>query len=336
MRVRMNQAVALAIAEEMRNDPAVVLWGEDVAEAGGVFKATVDLYEEFGPDRVRDTPISEMGFLGAAVGAASVGLRPVVEIMFIEFLGVALDQLATEGALFSYLSKGEYPVPLTVRASAGAGLGFGAQHSQTLERWFVGTPGLTTVVTSGPQSTYDLLRAAIRDDSPTLVIEPRALYNNRAEVDTDRPPARLGQANVVEEGTDVTVVALGATVDTAVQAAQQLDVSAEIIDLQTLWPWDTDRVLSSVARTGRLVLVEEGPRGGGWGAHVAAEVAGSGFEHLKTPIARVTSPDVPVPFAKPLETRFLPEVDEVATQIRSLVDDGVALEPWWVREEVAR
>lgn len=332
----MNQAVAMAIAEEMRSDPTVVLWGEDVAEAGGVFKATVDLYEEFGADRVRDTPISEMGFLGAAVGAASVGLRPVVEIMFIEFLGVALDQLVTEGALFNYLSQGEYPVPLTVRTSAGAGLGFGAQHSQTLERWFVGTPGLTTVMPSGPQSTYDLLRAAIRQDSPTLVIEPRALYNNRADVDTSAPPARLGEAKVLTEGAAATVVAMGATVDPALEAARQFDGDVEVIDLQTLWPWDTDRVLSSVSKTGRLVVVEESPRGGGWGAHIAAEAVSAVFGDLKAPVVRVTAPDVPVPFAKPLEDRFRPQSAEIALQVRSLINDGVALQPWWVREEVAR
>lgn len=336
MRVRMNQAVAMAIAEEMRADPTVVLWGEDVAEPGGVFKATVDLYDEFGPDRVRDTPISEMGFLGAAVGASTVGLRPVVEIMFVEFLGVALDQLVTEGALFPYLSGGKYPVPLTVRASVGAGLGFGAQHSQTLERWFIGTPGLKTAMVSGPQSAFDLTRAAIRDDSPTLILEPRALYNNRGEVDTARPVGRLGEARIVSEGSDVTVVALGATVDTAIEAADKIDASVEVIDLQTLWPWDTDRVLSSISKTGRLVLVEESPRGGGWGAHVAAEAATSIFDRLKAPIARVTTPDVPVPFAQPLEAKFRPDADEVAAQVTSLVADGVALDPWWVREEVAR
>lgn len=333
MRLRMNQAVGKAIADELRADPSVVLWGEDVAEAGGVFKATVDLHEEFG-ERVRDTPISEMGFLGAAAGAAALGMRPVVEIMFIEFLGVALDQLVTEAALFPYLSAGRYDVPLTVRASAGAGLGFGSQHSQTLERWFVGTPGLKVVAVSGAASAYELTRAAIQDDGPVLVIEPRRLYATRGEVDTTAPIRPLGRAEVLRAGGDVTVVAAGGVVETAVAAVEESEFDAEVIDLRTVWPWDVDRVLSSVERTGRLLIVEESPRGAGWGSAVAAEVASEGFERLTAPIARVTTPDVPVPFSPNLEARFLPTAAEVALQLTSLVQDDKVLAPWWVREEV--
>jgi pyruvate dehydrogenase E1 component beta subunit len=329
----MNQAIGQAIADEMRADPDVVLWGEDVAEAGGVFKATVGLHEEFG-DRVRDTPISEMGFLGAAAGAAATGLRPVVEIMFMEFLGVALDQLVTEAALFPYLSAGRYRVPLTVRASAGAGIGFGAQHSQTLERWFVGTPGLKVVVASGARSGYELTRAAIRDDGPVLVIEPRRLYGDREEIDPIAPIPPLGRAEVVRPGSDITVIALGGTVKVAREAADAVDADPEIIDLRTVWPWDVDRVLSSVARTRRLLIVEESPHGGGWGAAVAAEVASAGFHDLVAPIGRVTTPNVPVPFAPSLEEQFLPTSEEVARQMISLVADDAVLDPWWVREEV--
>lgn len=336
MRVRMNQAVAQAIADEMRADPTVVVWGEDVADAGGVFKATVGLVEEFGRERVRDTPISEMGFLGAAVGAAASGMRPVVEIMFIEFLGVALDQLVTEAALFPYLSGGKYRVPLTVRASAGAGLGFGAQHSQTLERWFVGTPGLKVAVVSGPRSAYELTRAAVRDDGPVLVIEPRSLYTNREDVDTDVDIPSLGTANVLRAGSDVTIVTAGTTVDVAVEAAERLPCAPEIIDLRTVWPWDADRVLSSVERTGRLVIVEESTHGGGWGAHVAAEAASSAFSSLAAPVVRITAPDVPVPFSAALEARFRPTAEEVALQVDAVVNEGKALDPWWVREEVVR
>lgn len=333
MRLRMNQAIGQAIADEMRDDPSVVMWGEDVAAAGGVFKVSADLQEEFG-DRVRDTPISEMGFLGAGVGAAANGLRPVIEIMFIEFIGVALDQLVTEGALFPYLSAGEYQVPLTVRASAGAGLGFASQHSQTLERWFVGTPGLKVAVPSGAQSAYGLTRAAIRDDGPVMLIEPRRLYANRGDLDTSAPIPELGRAHVVRPGSDVTVVALGGTVDVAVEAANEVDGDPEVIDLQSVWPWDIDRVLSSIERTGRLLIVEESPRGGGWGGAVAAEVASSGFKDLVAPIARVTTPDVPVPFSPNLEARFLPTAEEVALQVSNLVDKDTVLDPWWVREGV--
>lgn len=331
--MRMNQAIGRAIGDEMRADPAVVFWGEDVAEAGGVFKATVGLHEEFG-DRVRDTPISEMGFLGAAAGAAATGLRPVVEIMFIEFLGVALDQLVTEAALFPYLSAGKYQVPLTVRASAGAGLGFASQHSQTLERWFVGTPGLKVVTVSGARSAYQLTRAAIRDEGPVLVIEPRRLYAEREDFDPTAPLPPLGAAEVLRQGSDVTVLAAGGTVATALEAADHLEASVEVIDLRSLWPWDEDRVLSSLARTGRLVIVEESPRANGWGSAVAAEVASSAFEHLRAPVVRVTTPNVPVPFSPPLEARFLPTGEEVALQVSSLVTDGAALAPWWIREEV--
>lgn len=334
MRVRMNQAVAQAIGDEMRDDPSVVVWGEDVGAAGGVFKATVGLHEEFG-ERVRDTPISEMGFLGAAAGAAATGLRPVVEIMFMEFLGVALDQLVTEAAQFPYLSGGRYQVPLTVRCSAGAGLGFGAQHSQMLERWLIGTPGLKVVVASSSQSAYEVTRAAIRDDGPVMVIEPRRLYADRGELDTSAAIQPLGRADVVREGGDLTVVALGGTVPTAVAGVEQAAVDAEVIDLRSVWPWDVDRVLSSVQRTGRLLIVEEGPRSGGWGASVAGEVASSAFEHLTAPIGRITTPDVPVPFAPVLESRYLPTPDEVAQQAAALVTTGTALAPWWIREEVA-
>lgn len=335
MLLRMNQAVASALADEMRADPSVVVWGEDVADAGGVFKATDGLQEEFG-DRVRDTPISEMGFLGAAVGAAAMGLRPVVEIMFIEFLGVALDQLVTEAALMRYLSAGEFEAPLVVRASVGAGVGFGAQHSQTLERWLVGTPGLKLAVASGPRSAYGLIRGAIRDDDPVVVLEPRALYGLREDFEPSEDDViRLGTANKVEEGEDVTIVALGSTVQTARRAVADAGWTADVIDLLSLQPWDRDAVFSSVQRTKRLVTVEENPRSGGWGADIVAAVEEELHSDLVAPMVRVTAPDVPVPFAPDLEERFLPAADEVRIQIDGLLENGRSPGPWWVREGVA-
>lgn len=334
MLLRMNQAVALGIRDEMRADPSVVVWGEDVAEAGGVFKATVGLHEEFG-DRVRDTPISEMGFLGAAVGAAATGLRPVVEIMFIEFLGVALDQLVTEAALFRYLSGGEISVPLVVRGSAGAGGGFGAQHSQTLERWMVGSPGLKLAVPSSSRTAYGLIRSAIRDDDPVVVLEPRALYGEREDIEpSDADIVPLGKAELVAEGSDVTLIGLGSTVATARAAAESADWSADVIDLLTLQPWDREAVFASVSKTGRLVIVEENPRAGGWGADIAAAVAEELFDDLVAPIVRVTTPDVPVPFAPELEEKFLPRAEEVVAQVNGLVDDKRSIGPWWERETV--
>lgn len=334
MLLRMNQAIALGIRDEMRLDPSVVVWGEDVAEAGGVFKATVGLHEEFG-ERVRDTPISEMGFLGAAVGAASNGLRPVIEIMFVEFLGVALDQLVTEGALFRYLSSGEVTVPLVVRASVGAGGGFGAQHSQTMERWLVGSPGVKVAVTSSSRTAYGLVRSAIRDNDPVVLLEPRMLYGERESMEpSDADIIPLGRAEFRTRGEDVTIVGLGSTVRTAVAAAEQGDWSADVIDLLTLQPWDQESVLESVAKTGRLVVVEENPRSGGWGADIVASVAEQAYADLKAPAVRVTTPDVPVPFAPELESRFLPTESEVVAQIDGLLESGSAIGPWWEREGV--
>lgn len=335
-KLRMNQAIAAAIADEMREDPTVVVLGEDVAAAGGPFKTSEGLLEEFGAARVRDTPISEMAFTGAALGAAATGLRPVVEIMFVEFLGVALDQLATEAAKFRYLSGGELTVPMVVRASIGAGLGFGSQHSQTLETWLYATPGLRVAVASGARTAYGLLRSAIRDDNPTVVLEPRALYGVREQVSRGvdgRIP--LGVAETRSSGDEVTIVALGRMVPTAAAAMAGSDVGAELIDLRTLIPWDRDQVLSSAERTGRLVVVEENPRSGGWGTEIASDASSELFGRLRAPVVRVTAPDVPVPFAKPLEDRYAPTVEEIRRQVEHLVRTGDTPTPWWIEEGVS-
>lgn len=330
----MNQAVVAALADELAADPTVILMGEDVALAGGTFKTSDGLLDRFGPRRVRDTPISEMGFMGAAVGAAATGLRPVVEIMFVEFLGVALDQLVTEAAKFRYMSGGRIPMPLTVRASVGAGLGFGLQHGQTLENWFTATPGLKVAVSSGPQSAYDTLRAAIRDDNPVIVLEPRALYAKRDDLETgDHRVRRLGPAERVQGGDDVTIVALGQMVGVARDAAAGADWEADVLDLRTLVPWDREGVLSSVARTGHLVLVEESPLTGGWGTDVASWVASDGFRSLRAPILRITCPDVPVPFGQELEARFVPDRDYVREQVTELLKTGERPRSWWERKE---
>jgi len=332
--MRMNQAIAAALADEMTADPTVVVFGEDVAVAGGIFKATEGLQEKFGERRVRDTPISEMGFIGAAVGAAATGLRPVAEIMFVEFLGVALDELVTEAAKFHYLSGGRLRVPMVVRASVGAGLGFGGQHSQTLEHWFTATPGLKVAVVSGPQSAYDLTRAAIRDDNPVVVLEPRALYAQRGEVERgDQRLGPLGKLRKVRSGDDVTIVALGQMVGVANEAAENAGWTADILDLQTLVPWDREGVLGSVAQTGRLVLVEESPLTGGWGTEVASWVASEGFKHLTAPIVRITCPDVPVPYGKELEQRFLPSAEYVHEQVSELLKTGERPRSWWETRE---
>jgi len=326
----MNQAIAAAIADEMERDGRVVLFGEDVATAEGVFKTSEGLLAKFGPERVRDTPISEMGFLGAAVGAAVTGLRPVTEIMFVEFLGVALDQVVTEAALMHFLSGGRYRAPLVVRASVGAGLGFGCQHSQTLERWMLGTPGLKLAVASGARSAYGLVRAAIRDDGPVVLLEPRALYGEREEVELgEAGVGRLGTAEVLRPGSDVTLVTLGQTVRIALEAAESASFSAEVIDLATLQPWDKQTVTESVGRTGRLVVVEENQYTGGWGTEIAAHVAGACFDALHAPVLRITAPDVPVPFGQELERRFVPSAEYVSEQVGSLIETRRVPAPWW-------
>jgi pyruvate/2-oxoglutarate/acetoin dehydrogenase E1 component/TPP-dependent pyruvate/acetoin dehydrogenase alpha subunit len=325
MQLTMREAIKLAIADEMRADPAVVVFGEDVADAGGVFKVTTGLLDEFGGDRVRDTPIAETAIIGAAIGAAAKGLRPVVEIMFAEFFGVALDQVVTEAAKMRYLSGGKLTMPIVLRASAAGGLGFGSQHSQTLESWFMNTPGLVVVSPSGPAAAYSLLRCAIRDQDPVIFLEPRNLYNTKEEVETgDAALWPLGTARIVRSGTDVTVAALGQMVGVALKAAELVpDISCEVIDLGTARPWDRATVLGSVERTGRIVIVEENPHTGGWGADIASAVAAEGFEYLDAPPTRVACPDVPVPFGA-LERHYLPSSERVADAIKGLVRSGTA------------
>jgi len=333
MKMRMRQAIAMALADELRSDPRVVVFGEDIAAAEGPFKTSEGLLDEFGPLRIRDTPISEMGFVGAAVGAAATGLRPVVEIMFIEFLGVALDQLVTEASKFRYLSGGSYNVPMVLRASVGSGLGFGSQHSQTLETWLYATPGLKLVVPSGARTAYGLLRAAIRDEDPVVVLEPRILYAEREDVVTGEDGIiPIGVGEILQSGNDVTVVALGQMVRTALAAAKDAHWNAEIIDLRSLIPWDRELVCESVSRTGRLVVVEESPFSGGWGTEIASYVAAECFDVLVAPVHRITCPDVPVPQPAHLEQKFLPSVDYVREQIGTLVRTNERPKPWWITE----
>jgi pyruvate/2-oxoglutarate/acetoin dehydrogenase E1 component len=328
--MRMRQGVLQALDDALSEDPSVILMGEDIAAAGGPFKVTEGLLEKHGPERVIDTPISEMAFLGAAVGAAVCGMKPVVEMMFIEFIGVALDQLTTQAATMRYLSRGRLTTPLVVRASAGAGQGFGCQHSQMLDHWFRGTPGLKVCVASSARSAYGLLRAAIDDPDPVVVLEPRILYGEREDVDIPsgyRQP--LGKAEIVRQGKDVTIVTAGAMVRVARQAVESARLDAEIIDLLTLWPWDRETVIGSVTKTGRLVTLEEAPAGSGWGSNIVATVATELFGSLKAPPHRITLPDAPVPYNGDLEARYLPSPSYVAEQVGALIDDNRAPEPWW-------
>jgi pyruvate/2-oxoglutarate/acetoin dehydrogenase E1 component len=335
-KVRFRQAVAQGLADEMRIDGSVVVFGEDVAEAEGPFKTSEGLLAEFGPLRVRDTPISEMGFSGAALGAAVMGLKPVIEIMFMEFLGVALDMVVTEAAKFHYMSGGRFSVPMVVRASVGSGGGFGLQHSQTLENWLVATPGLKVVVPSDVQSAYGLIRAAIRDPGPVVVMEPRILYPERDELVTgEEGLIEIGKARILRAGADATVVALGQTVSIALKAIQDSGIDAELIDLSTLVPWDRETIYASVQRTGRLVVVEEAPASGGWGHEIVSSVATHFFSSLRSAPFRITAPDVPVPYGKDLEMRYTPQPEYVAKQLAEYLKTGEPPAPWWKTEGYA-
>jgi pyruvate/2-oxoglutarate/acetoin dehydrogenase E1 component len=318
-----RDAVAEGLAREMRRDPAVVCLGEDIGAAGGVFKTTVGLLAEFGPARVRDTPISEQAIVGMAMGAAMTGMRPVAEIMFSDFLACCWDYLANEIPKMRYMTGGQVTVPLVVRTANGGGLGFGAQHSQAVENWALAVPGLKVVAPSTPADVIGLLAAAVRSDDPVVFFEHKGLFASKGEAPPDDHVVPLGQAAIARPGTDVTVVALAATVPIALAAAGELaasGVSAEVIDLRCLVPLDMATVLASVGRTSRLLIVEENPYQGGWGGTVASIVADEGFETLDAPIRRVAAQCVPLPFADALEDEVIPTTAKVSAALRALLD----------------
>ena len=318
-----RDAVADGIAREMRRDPAVVCLGEDIGAAGGVFKTTVGLLAEFGPHRVRDTPISEQAIVGMAMGAAMTGIRPVAEIMFSDFLACCWDYLANEIPKMRYMTGGQVTVPLVIRTANGGGLGFGAQHSQAVENWALAVPGLKVVAPSNPADVVGLLASAVRSDDPVVFFEHKGLFASRGVAAPEGHVVPLGQAAIARPGTDVTVVALAATVPLALAAADELaasGVQAEVIDLRCLVPLDMATVLASVRRTSRLLIVEENPYQGGWGGTVASIVADEGFELLDAPIRRVAAACVPLPFADVLEDEVIPTTPKVVVALRSLLE----------------
>ncbi len=318
-----RDAVAEGLAREMRRDPAVVCLGEDIGAAGGVFKTTVGLLAEFGPERVRDTPISEQAIVGMAMGAAMTGMRPIAEIMFSDFLACCWDYLANEIPKMRYMTGGQVTIPLVVRTANGGGLGFGAQHSQAVENWALAVPGLKVVAPSTPADVVGLLAAAVRSDDPVVFFEHKGLMASRGAAPPPEHVVPLGQAAVVRPGTDVTVVALAATVPLALAAADELaaaGASAEVIDLRCLVPLDMATVLASVGRTSRLLIVEENPFQGGWGGTVASIVADEGFESLDAPIRRLAAECVPLPFADALEDQVIPTTAKVTAALRRLLD----------------
>ena len=319
-----RDAVAAGIAQEMARDESVVFLGEDVAAAGGVFKATVGLLEKFGPIRVRDTPISEQAILGAAMGAAMTGLRPIAEIMFSDFLAVCWDIVANEIAKTRYMTAGQVTLPLVIRTANGAGSRFGAQHSQSVENWAMSVPGLKVVAPSTPADVIGLLAAAVRDPDPVVFFEHKSLYATKGEVPDGEHVDTLGTAKVLRRGGDVTVLALAAMVPRALAAAERLKsehgIDATIVDVRSLVPLDTKTILAEIVRTGRMVTVEENPRLCGWGAEIASIAAEECFYDLDAPIVRITTPHVPLPSADALEDATVPNVERIVETIRRAVD----------------
>jgi acetoin:2,6-dichlorophenolindophenol oxidoreductase subunit beta len=315
-----REAVAAAIAQEMERDDRVVFLGEDVAAAGGVFKATGGLLERFGPRRVRDTPISELAIVGAAMGAAMTGLRPIAEIMFSDFLAVCWDMIANEIAKTRYMSGGQITLPLVVRTANGSGARFGAQHSQSVENWAMAVPGLKVVAPSTPADVKGLLAAAVRDPDPVIFFEHKGLYATEGEVPEGEHVEPLGTAKVLREGSDLTLVALAAMVPRALAAAERLQeedgLSATVVDVRSLVPLDTRTILAETVKTGRLYTVEENPRLCGWGAEVASIAAEECFYDLDGPIVRITAPHVPLPAADALEDATVPSVERIVETVR--------------------
>jgi len=308
-------AIRDALDEELAADERVILFGEDIAAAGGVFATTTGLYEKYGPERVFDTPISELAMTGAAFGSAVTGLRPVLEIMFGDFLTLAMDSLVNQSSKYWFLTQEQVSVPLTIRSTVGGGAQFGAIHSQMPISWFMGVPGLKLVGPSTPADAKALLRAAIRDDNPVLFFEHKRLYGLEGEV--NGAPARIGEAAIVREGRHVTLVSAMRGVHECLAAAERLaadGIDAEVVDLRTLRPLDGDTILASLEKTTRVVVVEEGPLTGGWGGEVLAVVAERGLGDVDD-MWRITTPDTPVPYSPPLEDAHLPGADRIVAEV---------------------
>jgi len=313
-----REAIARGIAQEMRLDESIVFLGEDIGAAGGVFKGTVGLFEEFGGVRVRDTPISEQAILGAAMGAAMTGLKPIAEIMFADFFAVCWDIVVNEIAKSRYMTNGQMTFPLVIRSGNGGGLRFGAQHSQSVENWAMMVPGLKVVVPSTPLDVVGLMAAAIRDPDPVIFLEAKALYSTKGEVPEGDIVDTLGTAKVLRNGTDATIIALGAMVPKALAAATELaeiGIDCTVVDVRSLVPLDTQTLLREISATGRCFTVEENPRLCGWGAELASIVSEEIFYDLDGPIVRITTPHIPLPAADILEDMAIPSIERIVTTI---------------------
>ena len=320
-----REAIREALRDEMKRDETVYLLGEDIAEYGGSLKVTLGLMEEFGRDRVRNTPISEMAIAGAAVGSAVTGMRPVAEIMFVDFMTIAMDQLVNQAAKIRYMTGGQVKVPLVIRTQGGAGRSSAGHHAQSLEAWFVHVPGLKVVMPATPYDAKGLLKASIRDDSPVVFIEHKLLYAETGPVPKEDYVIPLGEAHLARKGSDITIVATSRMVSQALLASEMLEkegISAEIVDPRTLVPLDKEAIFSSVKKTGRLLIVHEACERGGFGAEIAAMVVNECFDHLDAPIERLGAANTPVPFAPVLEDFYLPNAKKIVERVRKTVGDS--------------
>jgi acetoin:2,6-dichlorophenolindophenol oxidoreductase subunit beta len=321
-----REAIREALREEMRRDERVFVFGEDVADAGGVFKVTLGLLAEFGPERIFDTPLSESAIVGAAVGASLMGMRPVAEVMFADFTTIAMDAIVNHAAKIHYMSGGEMTAPLVVRMAYGAGPKWGSHHTQSVESWLANVPGLTIVMPSTPADAKGLLEAAIRTPNPVIFLEHKLLYGKKGDVPEGEYLVPIGRANIAHPGEDVTIVASGMMVDRALEAARTLageGLSAEVIDLRSIQPLDEATILGSVEKTGRLVIVHEAPVRGGFGGEVAAVVANKALGFLDAPIQRVGAPWTPVPFGPVLTDAYVPKEADIIQAVR--VTQGAAV-----------
>ena len=320
--VRYVHAINRALLDAMAADPAVVVLGEDVAGAGGSFKATRGLLDRFGEERVRDTPISEAAIVGAAVGAAMTGLKPVVEIMFMDFVTLAMDAIVNQAAKARFMFGGQTSLPIVIRMPHGGGLNAGPQHSQCLEAWFAHVPGVKVLCPANAADAYGLLRSAIDDPDPVIFVENKALYAQQSELDAAPAIVPIGRARIARTGRDATVIAYGASVGVALRAAETLGaqgIDIEVVDLRSLQPWDRATVLASVAATHRAVVVHEAVRAFGVGAEIAATIAEDGFDDLDAPVMRVGAPFMPVPYAPSLEARYLPGAQAIIDAVRAVL-----------------
>lgn len=319
--VTYKEAIRLAIADALEADESVFMLGEDIAAAGGAFKTTEGLMERFGSNRVLDTPISEQAIIGTAIGAAVRGLRPIAELMFADFAGVCFDQIANQLAKYRYMTGGQVTVPVTVRLANGAGAGFGAQHSQAVENWFINIPGLKIAVPGSPRDAYELLRAAVEDDDPVLYFEHKGMLNHKGELPDTAGPFELGRASIVRAGSDVTIVATQLVRVRAEEAAEALardGITAEVIDPRTLVPLDIETIRASLERTSRLVVAQESPAAGSWGATLIAQLIGESFDAFDAPPVLISGDDTPVPYAGSMEQAWIPDAERIGTAIRQL------------------